>query len=320
MSDQVSTDEGRPDGSDPVYGWFDFTRKQWVSLVVALMFFAGAIGFAVGEYLRRPPGADSVDVGFLRDMISHHEQAQTMARLDDAYGAEIDVQVFAREILLFQSYEVGLMERQLAHWGYDRADRPETAMRWMGTPVPVAEMPGLASNAEMERLQRLQRSRHRRALRSADAGPSPRRRPYGGVRSEGGGRSVRPKARRADGSQSTDRDRRARGCAGARSSSEEARGIRAGRRPQRVRAPRVSAADSSIPVRSHAFSALRNGFDKPFLDAKSVWAWQESNLRPPGCDPGALAAAPHAQGASVPARVPFHGAIQVAPSLAEYLM
>lgn len=150
MTDQKTNDEGL----DEAGRWFDFSRKQWVALAAAALFFAGAVGFSVGEFLSRPPAEDSVDVGFLRDMITHHEQALTMARLDDAYGAEFDVEVFAREIILFQSYEIGLMERQLGNWGYDRADRPGTAMRWMGDPTPVDEMPGLASSAEVELLRR----------------------------------------------------------------------------------------------------------------------------------------------------------------------
>lgn len=125
---------------------------QWTILAAALLFLAGAAGYFVAERGDDPPGADSVDVGFLLDMIAHHEQALEMSSVEIVEGTERGVQTYANEILLFQSYEIGLMERQLNDWGFTRQDRPATAMAWMGMSMPAAEMPGLASTAEMEAL------------------------------------------------------------------------------------------------------------------------------------------------------------------------
>jgi uncharacterized protein (DUF305 family) len=128
------------------------TRAQRMVLVVALLFLAGATGFFLGRRESGPPGKESVDAGFLFDMITHHEQALVLSNLELVNGAESNIQVFAREILTFQSYEVGLMEEKLAQWSYGRTDRPTRAMAWMHMPFAVDAMPGMASAAELDAL------------------------------------------------------------------------------------------------------------------------------------------------------------------------
>ena len=126
--------------------------RQRVALVVALLFLAGAAGYFIGARRDDPPAEDSVDAGFLFDMITHHEQALDLAQLELGSGSVPSVNRHAREILQFQAYEIGLMERHLAEWGYRVDERPEQAMAWMGDPVAVAEMPGLATGAELDAL------------------------------------------------------------------------------------------------------------------------------------------------------------------------
>ena len=111
-----------------------------VALVAALLFLAAAIGFGVRSWLDRPPGAASVDVEFLQDMIRHHEQAQELSNVELQVGGEEAAKTFAREILLFQSYEIGLMERQLEQWGYRRGEGGDHTM------------PGMASDEELDAL------------------------------------------------------------------------------------------------------------------------------------------------------------------------
>lgn len=114
------------------------------------MYLAGAVGYFIGTRDTGAPGPNSVDVGFLQDMITHHEQAIQMSMTEIVEGAEPGVQTFAREIVLFQSYEIGLMDRRLGEWGYRREQRSDTAMRWMDMPVAAEDMPGRPSDAEME--------------------------------------------------------------------------------------------------------------------------------------------------------------------------
>lgn len=122
------------------------------ALAVAVALVAGIVGYRLG----RPtaPDASSVEVGFLFDMIAHHEQALELSNLELELGATKTVPRFAREILLFQSHEIGLMERRLEDWGYLRDTRPDedTAMAWMGDPTPIDEMPGLATQDEIDAL------------------------------------------------------------------------------------------------------------------------------------------------------------------------
>lgn len=126
------------------------------ALVVALCFLAGAVGWSLAA--DRPPGRGSVDVGFLYDMIAHHEQAIELAQIELFDGVTRDVLQFAEEILRFQSYEIGLMDQMLEAWGHAREEAPATAMAWMGHPTPVAEMPGMATADELERLRAAQGS------------------------------------------------------------------------------------------------------------------------------------------------------------------
>lgn len=128
---------------------------QRIALAVAFAFLAGSLGYAIGSRNGEAdvPSADSADVGFLWDMIAHHEQAIVMAQYQIADGAEQRVTKFAREIVQSQSYEIGLMEAYLARWGQARyRDEGEPAMGWMGHSMDVDEMPGMASEEELDRL------------------------------------------------------------------------------------------------------------------------------------------------------------------------
>ena len=118
-----------------------------VALMVAIAFLAGVIGWRIGQ--GTDPSADSAVIGFLQDMTTHHEQAILMSTSEMLNGEERSIKVFADEIIRFQSYELGLMERDLERLGSSRYDLPEEAMDWMGDALPRSEMPGLASEDEM---------------------------------------------------------------------------------------------------------------------------------------------------------------------------
>src|SRR5918993_993639 len=79
------------------------------------------------------------------------DEALGVATVEVGNGADPVVRSFAREVLTFQSYEVGVMRQTLSDWGYSTADRPDEAMAWMGMePVPVEEMPGYLSDEGLE--------------------------------------------------------------------------------------------------------------------------------------------------------------------------
>lgn len=149
----ITTDADVATDTEPAPPRTGPTRLQLVAGALALALLAGAVGFALGSR-RSVPAADSADVGFLYDMIAHHEQALALSNRELLAGSDTQAKTFAREIVLFQSYEIGLMERQLAVWGYDRLEPPAKAMGWMGEPVDPDAMPGLASPEEVAALNR----------------------------------------------------------------------------------------------------------------------------------------------------------------------
>jgi uncharacterized protein (DUF305 family) len=127
-------------------GW----AKQAI-LAAALVFLGLAIGMVVAR--DRPPGEGSVDVGFLQDMLTHHDQALGVATLVVANGDDPTVRSYAREILTFQGYEIGVMTHMLDDWGYTRSGRSDQAMAWMDMGVPVEQMPGLLTDDQMDELR-----------------------------------------------------------------------------------------------------------------------------------------------------------------------
>jgi uncharacterized protein (DUF305 family) len=140
-------DDDIEEAEDEAGGHGGLTWGKVAILGLALAF----LGFAVGVFATRddPPGAGSVDVGFLQDMSTHHDQGIGVARLAAAYGEDPTVRSYAREIIAAQSYELGLMSQMLADWGYSRDQRPDEAMGWMGMPVPVDQMPGLLTEEQL---------------------------------------------------------------------------------------------------------------------------------------------------------------------------
>lgn len=126
------------------------TLATLIGLLVAVAFLGGVVGFVIGEDGGGPPS--QADVGFLRDMITHHEQAIIIATEVSRYdGLPPVIESFAEEVLIFQRYEMGAMAAKLQSWGVpQQVDGP--AMEWMGTPVDKDEMPGLVSSDDLDRL------------------------------------------------------------------------------------------------------------------------------------------------------------------------
>jgi uncharacterized protein (DUF305 family) len=125
---------------------------QVVAIVVVLCVVAGAVGWRIGQSDDSPPSATSVDVGFFYDMTAHHQQAIAMALIYLRNGNDPLLLAIAKEIVQYQSSEIGMMNEYLAQWGRD-GNRPAKAMGWMQPPVARDKMPGLATNAQMQQLE-----------------------------------------------------------------------------------------------------------------------------------------------------------------------
>ena len=135
----------------------------WRSVVACLA--AALLGVGLGLFVTRddPPSADSVDVRFLQDMRFHHEQAVGMAlvlvakpRDGAGAGANATLRQMAREIIQSQAFEGGRMAQMLTQFRAAVANEGDTAMEWMGMPLPLNEMPGLATDDETAELDAAQ--------------------------------------------------------------------------------------------------------------------------------------------------------------------
>jgi uncharacterized protein (DUF305 family) len=123
-----------------------------VALAAVLTFFGGAVGYFIAT--PRAASETSVDSGFRYDMISHHVQAVDMSLIALDNVSDPQIRSFAKEILEYQSYEIGLMEQGLREDGLSVFRRPKRAMGWMGmAPVDPAAMPGMATAAQMAALR-----------------------------------------------------------------------------------------------------------------------------------------------------------------------
>ena len=148
---------GEPDDFSPVSAGvepdslpFGLTVGRLAVLVAALLFLAGVVGYRIGR--PDPPGRRSADVGFLQDMIRHHQQAVEMAFSTADTATDPVVRSFAKELIVAQGREIGIMEAWLGRWGYPRDHDGPKAMEWTGMSHPKDAMPGLATPAQLDAL------------------------------------------------------------------------------------------------------------------------------------------------------------------------
>jgi uncharacterized protein (DUF305 family) len=86
---------------------------------------------------------DDVSVGFVNDMLDHHDQAVSMSIRMLGNVEDATVRQIAADIVQEQRYEIGMMEAWLTEWQTERSDPDRMAMTWMGMSMPVDQMPGM---------------------------------------------------------------------------------------------------------------------------------------------------------------------------------
>lgn len=134
-------------------------RTLLAIIVAALLVVAGTIGWLVrGTSSDTSPTAapppNAVDIGFARDMSTHHQQAITMANYERDYSSSSQLRILAYDIETSQNFQMGEMQGWLDSWGLPRTAR--TQMAWMGERIgPTALMPGMATPAQLNRLESL---------------------------------------------------------------------------------------------------------------------------------------------------------------------
>ena len=123
-----------------------------VTLLVSAAIIAGMIGWMVGDSGSRLDH-NQVDTGFLQDMREHHEQAVLMSFV---YRTRPDINpglnTVARSIIVGQSLEVGRMIQLLRDFGESEINEADVSMLWMGMSATPGQMPGMATDAQLEEL------------------------------------------------------------------------------------------------------------------------------------------------------------------------
>ncbi|GGM17629.1 DUF305 domain-containing protein [Streptomyces fumigatiscleroticus] len=129
--------------------------------VAALLAAVGAITYAVAgdDGAARTPAADSADAGFARDMAVHHQQAVEMSYIVRDRTEDEEVRRLAYDIAQTQANQRGMLLGWLDLWGLPKVSS-DPPMAWMGMgDMPAGEdgalMPGMATDAELSRLQKL---------------------------------------------------------------------------------------------------------------------------------------------------------------------
>jgi uncharacterized protein (DUF305 family) len=100
-----------------------------------------------------PPGNDSAEAGFARDMIVHHAQAVQMAEIVRDRTKSDNMRLLATDIALGRQAQIGIMQGWLGVWGLPITGE-EPAMAWMGYPMDGL-MLGMATPEEISRLSQL---------------------------------------------------------------------------------------------------------------------------------------------------------------------
>lgn len=124
---------------------------NFIALGLGALILGVGIGYFVGDR-NASPSYNRVDVGFLQDMRYHHEQAVDMAYFYLTSGDETHprLRLYAQEILYSQQMEVGRMIEMLRMFRESEANDTGTAMGWMGMPIPIDDMDGLATEEQLD--------------------------------------------------------------------------------------------------------------------------------------------------------------------------
>jgi uncharacterized protein (DUF305 family) len=143
-------DDGGGDGDGGAPWWHSPWRL--IVLGVALLFLGASLGYFLTRRGESHPGAGSADVGFLQDMRYHHDQATQMSLAylqKPAAGQDPQLRTMAAEILLGQQLEAGAMVQLLHDYGQPDSNESGTGMAWMSMPLPIAQMPGMATPEQL---------------------------------------------------------------------------------------------------------------------------------------------------------------------------
>jgi uncharacterized protein (DUF305 family) len=150
----VDAEPVEPDDDVIVLPWWQHPLNIFTIVITAALL-AGMVGWMIGDSNSELAHSE-VDTGFLQDMREHHEQAVYMSFVYRSLS-DIDpgLSTVATSIIIGQNQDIGRMVQMLRMFGEPEANEGETSMAWMGMPVERGQMPGLASEADLDKLATL---------------------------------------------------------------------------------------------------------------------------------------------------------------------
>jgi uncharacterized protein (DUF305 family) len=154
----VTATREAPVSSSPTADGRGLRTALLVVIGVGLLLLGGGLAVAMGIGSDPEPAADSVDVGFARDMSAHHLQAVEMANVALERSTDNAVRGLAFDISSTQQNQVGRMQGWLSLWGYSITGGEP--MAWMGPDGHAGHdmstpglMPGMATDDELAQLR-----------------------------------------------------------------------------------------------------------------------------------------------------------------------
>lgn len=166
-------------------------RQQLTAGVIALMLVLAGCASSESQPSgqAQPPVPDDVDVGFARDMATHHAQAVDMADRIRVRTDDPELRVLATDIVLTQQAQIGRMQGWLDVWdepltttdapmswtddamvAMDHgADGSGRAMPGMADPAAIASLDALAPAEADRRFLELMIAHHRGGVQMAEA-------------------------------------------------------------------------------------------------------------------------------------------------------
>jgi uncharacterized protein (DUF305 family) len=138
----------QPDAPPPTWSW-----GKIIGFGVACTFLGACLMFAANKF--NEGRVDDASLGFVQDMIDHHDQAVQMSIRIQAVATDPTVLQIASDIVQEQRYELGMMDSWLAQWNSQRGEDDRIAMQWMGMGSPVNEMMGMQDPEAVRSLSKL---------------------------------------------------------------------------------------------------------------------------------------------------------------------
>jgi uncharacterized protein (DUF305 family) len=127
-------------------------RPSWIQVVALVVAVAFLTGVVTTWWANREPTPNAVDVGFYDDMTTHHDQAIGMAITYLSHGTDPVLRFVAGKINASQNGDNRQMFTALQEWG--KRGTPDVAMEWMNMPVRQDAQPGMATQEQLDELEK----------------------------------------------------------------------------------------------------------------------------------------------------------------------